>query len=331
MTPVKTSLKGALRNLFHRRQQLCLEQLLGSHLFPCSCPCHTRHPTDPFTRKWINRPKSLTKISPQVPISQPGTRTAQLRRGMSNQAQGQPEVLIPCESSRDHRIRDKQGETPEPQLYTLTAEHCAKNSSHWRNFLENSRWEKFHCLTLRNGQLKHDFGFLEAPFACDSKCFQSQWKAGHILPAEAEGWGSVLARFPFQNSCMTTGYSISANHSTIKWFQMLACLSEWWGLIRSCNERHHRGVGYFCWSGASCRLQHSFNLFLSQSSTPRPSPQNILNVTTVISKIINTALTHHEPMRRSREQLLTHKVPHSSCPKAGWKFHSSRWELHSHN
>lgn len=146
----------------------------------------------------------------------------------------------------------------------------------------------------------------------------------------AQCWPGSLSRTP-ADSCMTTGYSISANHSTIKWFQMLACLSERWGLIRSCNERHHRGVGYFCWSGASCRLQHSFNLFLSQSSTPRPSPQNILNVTTVISKRINTALTHHEPMRRSREQFLTHKVPHSSCPKAGWKFHSSRWELHSHN
>lgn len=67
MTPVKTSLKGALRNLFHRRQQLCLEQLLGSHLVPCSCPCHTRHPTDPFTRRWINRPKSLTKNLPTGP------------------------------------------------------------------------------------------------------------------------------------------------------------------------------------------------------------------------------------------------------------------------
>lgn len=206
----------------------------------------------------------------------------------------------------------------------LTAEHSAKSTSHWRHFLQNSRWEKFHCLTLRNRQLKCDFGFSEGQFACDSRCFQSQWKAGYIVPAEAEGWGSVLARFPFQNSCMTTDYSFPADHSTRKWFQMLACLLEWWGLIRSCNERHHRGVRYFCWSGASCRLQHSFILLLSLSSTPRPFPQNILDVTTVIRKRINTALTHHEPMR---EWLLKHKVPHSSYPKP----HSSRWELHSHN
>lgn len=139
----------------------------------------------------------------------------------------------------------------------------------------------------------------------------------------AQCWPCSLSRTP-ADSCMTTDYSFPADHSTRKWFHMLSCLLEWWGLIRSCNERHHRGVRYFCWSGASCRLQHSFTLLLSQSSTPRPFPQNILNVTTVIRKGINTALTHHEPVR---EWLLKHKVLCSFYPKPL----SSRWELHSQN
>lgn len=61
---------------------------------------------------------------------------------MRNQAQGQPEVLIPWESSRDHRIRDKQGETPEPQLYTLTAEHCAKKLIALKEFLRKFEMRK---------------------------------------------------------------------------------------------------------------------------------------------------------------------------------------------
>lgn len=141
----------------------------------------------------------------------------------------------------------------------------------------------------------------------------------------AQCWPGSLSRTP-ADSCMTTDYSFPANHSTRKWFQMLACLSEQWGLIRSCNERHHRGVGYFCWSGASCRLQHSFNLLLSQAF-PSKHPERHHRDKQENQHSPNTSWTTEEIQGAIAEAQGASLI----CPKAWWKSHSSTWALHSYN
>lgn len=293
MAPVKTSLKGVLRNLLHRRQQHCLKQLLWSYLFPHSCPCHTRHPTDPFTSRWINLPKSFTKnlpTGPQFPAWHQNS-SAQEHKWVTRHRDSL-RFLYPGRaepSTRDHRIRDK------PQscssscwlLNTVPTTHHTEGISYKILDEKNSivwHWETGSCNVILD--------FQKPGLPVTANVFNPSERQGTFsLLKQRDGaqcWPDSLSRTP-ADSCMTMDYSFPADHSTRKWFQMLACLSKWWGLIRSCNERHHRGVGYFCWSGASCRLQHSFIPLLSQSSTPGPFLQNILNVTTVISKKINTA------------------------------------------
>lgn len=305
---------------------------------PNSCSCNTRHPTDPFTRRWIHLAENFTK---NLPI---GCQFPAWHQNSSVQEQEWVTRHRDClrflypgraeSSTRNHRIRDRQGESPALQLYcwllnTVPEPHHTKGISY--KILAEKNPIVWHWET---GSWNVILDFQKPSLPVTANVFNPSERQGTFsLLKQRDGaqcWPGSLSRTP-ADSCMTMDYSFPADHSTRKWFQMLACLSEWWGLIRSYNERHHRGVGCFCWSGASCRLQHSFILLLSQTSIPRPFPQNILHITTVISKRINTALTHDEPVRRSREWLLKHKVLHSSCPKACWKSHSSTWEWHSHN
>lgn len=157
------------------------------------------------------------------------------------------------------------------QLYPLTARTLSKTNSIkgiYSKILDDKNSIVFDTEKPASCNMILDFQKTNLPTIAN--VFSPSERLYTRSPATTEGQGFTRPRSNFQNSCWLPAWQQPIHSLQITQlsdgFKYSSASSEQWDLIRSWNERRHRGVRYLCRSGASCRLQHSLYLLLPPTS-----------------------------------------------------------------